>query len=172
MKHLLNNLTDEEKNSIREQHEGGMKVINENFHKMVNKKLGHVNLYEQELRHGGEGYSFPVAPKWLNNVLEMDDRQYRMSLMHKSNEGLHELLKKLGCNDYRTCIDDIKEYRHKFKKALDTVTTVDEPKGVETAEEKGLERLNELQRLLSRGLRNPLQTPKQKPSTVRRPKVV
>lgn len=47
MKHLLNNLTEEEKNSIREQHEGGMKVMNENFHKMVNKKLGHVDLYEQ-----------------------------------------------------------------------------------------------------------------------------
>ncbi len=49
MKHLLNNLTEEEKNTIREQHEGGMEVMNENFHKMVNKELGHVNLYEQEL---------------------------------------------------------------------------------------------------------------------------
>ena len=49
MKHLLNDLTEEEKNSIREQHEGGMEVMNENFHKMVNKELGHVNLYEQEL---------------------------------------------------------------------------------------------------------------------------
>lgn len=48
MKHLLNNLSEEEKNSIREQHEGGMKVINENFHKMVSKKLGHVDLYINE----------------------------------------------------------------------------------------------------------------------------
>ncbi len=47
MKHILNSLTEEEKNSIREQHGVGMKVTNENFHKMVNKKLGHVNLYEQ-----------------------------------------------------------------------------------------------------------------------------
>jgi hypothetical protein len=48
MKHLLNNLTDEEKNTIREQHEGGMKIMNENFHKMVNKKLGHVDTYNKD----------------------------------------------------------------------------------------------------------------------------
>lgn len=47
MKHLLNNISEEERNSILEQHGGGMKVFNENFHKMVNKKLGHVDLYEQ-----------------------------------------------------------------------------------------------------------------------------
>jgi len=174
MKHLLNNLTEQEKNTIREQHEGGMKIMNENFHKMVNKKLGHVNLYEQKTP-SGEGHSFPVAPKWLNNVLEMDDLKYRMSLKHNSIEGLHELLKKLGCNDYRTCIDDIKEYRHKFKKALHTVTTVDEPKGVETAEEKELERLNDLERLLSRGLSNPItnssKVQRPNPSTVGRPKL-
>lgn len=40
MKHLLNNLTEEEKNAIREQHTGGMKVMNENFSKLVNTKLG------------------------------------------------------------------------------------------------------------------------------------
>lgn len=42
MKHLLNNLTEEEKNAIREQHTGGMKVMNENFSKLVNTKLGDV----------------------------------------------------------------------------------------------------------------------------------
>lgn len=40
MKHILNNLSDEEKNSIREQHTGGMKVITEKFSKLVNSKLG------------------------------------------------------------------------------------------------------------------------------------
>ncbi len=47
MKHLLNNISEEEKNSIREQHSGGMKLMNEKFQQMVNKKLGQVNLYEQ-----------------------------------------------------------------------------------------------------------------------------
>jgi hypothetical protein len=40
MKHILNNLSEEEKNAIREQHAGGMKVITENFSKLLNSKLG------------------------------------------------------------------------------------------------------------------------------------
>jgi hypothetical protein len=40
MKHLLNDLSEQEKNSIREQHTGGMKVITENFSKLLNSKLG------------------------------------------------------------------------------------------------------------------------------------
>jgi hypothetical protein len=40
MKHILNNLTEQEKNSIREQHQGGMKVMTENFSKLINSKLG------------------------------------------------------------------------------------------------------------------------------------
>ena len=40
MRHILNNLTEEEKNSIREQHTGGMKVMTENFSKLLNSKLG------------------------------------------------------------------------------------------------------------------------------------
>jgi hypothetical protein len=40
MKHILNNLSKEEKNAIREQHTGGMKVMTENFSKLVNSKLG------------------------------------------------------------------------------------------------------------------------------------
>lgn len=40
MKHILNNLTEEEKNNIREQHTGGMKVMTENFNKLINSKLG------------------------------------------------------------------------------------------------------------------------------------
>ena len=40
MKHILNNLSAEEKNSILEQHTGGMKVMTENFSKLLNSKLG------------------------------------------------------------------------------------------------------------------------------------
>jgi hypothetical protein len=42
MKHLLNNMTESEKNAIREQHAGGMKVMTENFNKFVNSKSGDV----------------------------------------------------------------------------------------------------------------------------------
>jgi hypothetical protein len=55
MKHLLNDLTEQEKNSIREQHTGGMKVVTENFSKLINTKSGDVKplVNEQE----GEDYS-------------------------------------------------------------------------------------------------------------------
>ena len=42
MKHILNDLSEEEKNSIREQHTGGMKVMTESFSKLINSKLGDV----------------------------------------------------------------------------------------------------------------------------------
>ena len=40
MKHILNNLTEEEKKTIREQHTGGIKIVNENFSKLINATLG------------------------------------------------------------------------------------------------------------------------------------
>lgn len=40
MKHILNDLSEEEKNRIREQHTGGKKIVIENFNKLVNTKLG------------------------------------------------------------------------------------------------------------------------------------
>jgi hypothetical protein len=40
MKHLLNNLTEEEKNRIRGQHKDSIKVVTENFSKLLNAKSG------------------------------------------------------------------------------------------------------------------------------------
>lgn len=40
MKHLLNNLSSEEKNSIREQYEGGMSVDTSKFKSLLEYKLG------------------------------------------------------------------------------------------------------------------------------------
>jgi len=45
MKHLLNNLSEEEKNSIREQHTGGMKIAIDNFRRLVETKQGDVKPY-------------------------------------------------------------------------------------------------------------------------------
>jgi hypothetical protein len=42
MKHLLNDLSEEEKNSIREQHNGGKKIVIENFNKLIETKSGDV----------------------------------------------------------------------------------------------------------------------------------
>ena len=48
MKHLLNDLSDEEKNRIREQHSGGKKIVIENFNKLINTKLGDAKPYLNE----------------------------------------------------------------------------------------------------------------------------
>jgi hypothetical protein len=40
MKHILNDLSEQDKNSIREQHTGGIKVMTESFSKLLNSKLG------------------------------------------------------------------------------------------------------------------------------------
>ena len=53
MKHLLNNLSEEEKNKIREQHTGGMKVSSENFNKLTESKLGNIKpLINEQLTAG------------------------------------------------------------------------------------------------------------------------
>jgi hypothetical protein len=48
MKHLLNDLSSDEKNRIREQHEGGMVVDNSKFKKLLESKLGDVKLLVTE----------------------------------------------------------------------------------------------------------------------------
>ena len=48
MKHILNNLSEQEKNSIREQHTDVTKIVTENFTRLINSKLGDVKpLIEQ-----------------------------------------------------------------------------------------------------------------------------
>lgn len=51
MKHLLNNISEEEKNRIREQHEGGMNLSIDNFKKLVETKLGDAKPYLTEASH-------------------------------------------------------------------------------------------------------------------------
>jgi hypothetical protein len=63
MKHLLNSLTENEKNSIREQHTGGMKVMTENFSKLVNTKSGDVRtLVEQPVEEPTPPQPLPQQP--------------------------------------------------------------------------------------------------------------
>ena len=69
MKHLFNNISEEERQSILEQHTGGMKVITENFNKMVNKTLGQVDLYEQ----GQEPRPLEVLPGYKLDILTNDE---------------------------------------------------------------------------------------------------
>ena len=58
MKHLLNNLSEEEKNSIREQHEGGMKLDTSRFRTLLENKSGNVKpLVENEEEEDDLGFA-------------------------------------------------------------------------------------------------------------------
>lgn len=59
MKHILNDLTEDEKNSIREQHTGGMKIMVEGFTKLINSKLGEVKPLVNEQDSKSESRNTP-----------------------------------------------------------------------------------------------------------------
>ena len=52
MKHLLNNMSEEEKNAIREQHTGGKIINTEKFSKLLDSKLGDVKPLSEQTRSG------------------------------------------------------------------------------------------------------------------------
>jgi hypothetical protein len=85
MKHLLNNISNEEKNSILEQHTGGMKVMTENFRKLMNAKHGNskplVNEQEEEnYDEARKDYNWferdDIAPEDLEKVLSNNNKKY------------------------------------------------------------------------------------------------
>ena len=80
MKHILNNLSEEEKNAIREQHAGGMKVMTENFSKLIKATLGdskpviseqssglNANLSPQYTHFADKGVDSPGIQKFMLN---------------------------------------------------------------------------------------------------------
>ena len=73
MKHILNNLTDKEKQSILEQHKGGMKVVNENFSKLIKATLGDAKPLvneqadDQNTHRYDKGEQSPGIEKFLTN---------------------------------------------------------------------------------------------------------
>ena len=80
MKHILNNLSEEEKNAIREQHTGGMKVMTENFNKLINTKLGDAKPLVSE-QPVSRPTSRPSTPR--TNLVGMDILLYSDSSQQK-----------------------------------------------------------------------------------------
>lgn len=133
MKHLLNNISEEEKQSILEQHKGGMKVFNENFNKMVNKKLGHADLYEQSTdKNKAEEFRRTKGVKLdlINNAEELErwlsfdrgDLAYKEltgndlgnSVDSEYEQRMDLLLRELmtfiaqTCRNYKECVDGVR----------------------------------------------------------------
>jgi hypothetical protein len=69
MKHILNDLSEQEKNSIREQHTGGMKVMTESFSKLINSKLGDSKpLVSEQTALGRLGNSMEITGQLAINL--------------------------------------------------------------------------------------------------------
>jgi hypothetical protein len=80
MKHILNDLSEEEKNRIREQHTGGKKFVIENFDKLVNTRLGDAKPFLNEEQGPKEGDSCGagqyVLPRGTRVVGETEVKKY------------------------------------------------------------------------------------------------
>lgn len=91
MKHLLNNMSEEEKNSIREQHTGGIKLNTEKFFRLMESKLGDVKpLTEQMIPPSGStknqkqtglgDITGDLKGKTVNFYLDKENKQYLFTL--------------------------------------------------------------------------------------------
>ena len=94
MKHLLNDLTEKEKNSIREQHTGGMKVVTENFSKLINAKSGDVKPLVTE-DESSNGYSnLEKCATSFQKPFKIADigGKYEFSMIRKSPDGTYDTI--------------------------------------------------------------------------------
>jgi len=97
MKHILNNLTEEEKKSIREQHTGGIKIVNENFSKLINATLGdskplvsEQNKYtvERVQKLVADGYKETPQINLPDDVYQMGGAGYQVNIMSPKDENV------------------------------------------------------------------------------------
>lgn len=79
MKHILNDLSSEERSSILEQHQGTMKVNTENFSKLVNNKLGNSKPFLTEEEENKETICRPDELEKVLSVLE-SARKFTLTL--------------------------------------------------------------------------------------------
>lgn len=95
MKHLMNDLSIEEKNRIREQHEGGMKIDTSKFKQLMESKLGNAKPlvseqghtltdFDYERMNSGEDMTYTPYKGGLRKELEQ--------LIHNSNSDNKEII--------------------------------------------------------------------------------
>ena len=126
MKHLLNDMSQEEMNSIREQHAGGKKITVENFSNMVNKKLGEVpTLISESESELDEQNRLKAALKGIgaNRDERKSERQDRRDARRKEREEKRESRRKERdekneANDQRSARASVLSYNDDFVKKI------------------------------------------------------
>ena len=89
MKHLLNNLSEEEKNSIRGQHTGGMKVSNERFNSLLENKLGNSKPLVEQFDDEDE----------FEDEFESDENEPYIDLTDKEDDDIHLIHRNMSSDD-------------------------------------------------------------------------
>ena len=118
MKNLLNNISQEEKTRILEMHSGGMKVMTENFNKLLGSKLGDAKPYITESESDGEKQAVNILTNILNPS-EIDFLTDELSTLGK--EGLKDEVNSVMDGDGELSEEmDEKEYkiRHIINKII------------------------------------------------------
>jgi hypothetical protein len=111
MKHLLNDLTEKEKNSIREQHIGGMNVVTENFSKLINTKSGDVKPLVTEnsdrtIKENDEDF-YSEESKAAN--------EYAFNFLRNMDDEITKLMSYALSNVFEEINDIVQEYQNDFK---------------------------------------------------------
>ena len=96
-------MSEQEKNSIREQHSGGMKVMTENFNKLINSKLGDSKplLKEEDMEMSDEKEFFKFEGKSMETIQKLISQLPRTTkfLAITNSEGVDFSEMDL-CNDF------------------------------------------------------------------------
>lgn len=79
MKHILNEMSEDEKNLIRQQHTGGMKVNTERFNKLIESKSGDVKPLISEQTIGKSTTQTPLIGKTVNFYSDPENKKLKHS---------------------------------------------------------------------------------------------
>ena len=135
MKHLLNNLSEEEKNSIRGQHTGGMKVSNDRFNSLLENKLGNskplVEQFDDE-----DDYDF-------EDEFESDENEPYIDLTDKEDDDIHQIHRNMSSDDEEldedtSWMDDLNESLNYKKTISEVVSQFPNKKGTVTVTSTGI----------------------------------
>lgn len=122
MKHLLNNLSEQEKNSIREQHEGGMKLDTSRFRTLLEGKSGNVKpLVEQDEPSTEDELGEMVGVDYMSDELGE-------SSSLSSNRGLEKLIEKHSLDQILALFDNDED-------SIDELMSTFEPLGITSYDE-------------------------------------
>lgn len=166
MKHLLNDMSQEEMNSIREQHAGGKKITVENFSNMVNKKLGEVpTLISESESELDEQNRLKAALKGFgaNRDERKSERQDRRDARKAEREAKREARRKERdekneANDQRSARGRVLSYNDDFvNKVNDFVRTLERDELVADNFGGYIQKLRDISNLYKRDIKGELQ---------------